>query len=145
MSALPPPVLAVGGAVIDFAFAKGDPAVLLVKRGRPPMEGRWSLPGGRVEPGETVAAALAREIVEETGITVRLGPLVEVIEIIEESYHYVILDYACEPAGGALRAGDDAADVAWVPISDLATYGVSKAVLRVVEGALRLVAGSSDT
>src|SRR5262245_60272855 len=100
------PVIAVGGVVIDRSGA--EPRVLLVKRARPPRAGGYSLPGGRVERGERLAFALKREMLEETGLEVRVGPLVEVVEIIDEAHHFVVLDYLCEAVGGALRAGDDA-------------------------------------
>lgn len=137
------PRLAVGAVVID---RRGGEAarVLLVKRARPPLAGRWSLPGGSVEPGERLADAVAREVLEETGLDVRVGPLIEIVEILEAPYHYVILDYACEPLGGALRAGDDAAEAALVPIDALATYALTEAVERVIQRALGLpiVAGA---
>lgn len=104
------------------------------------MEGRFSLPGGRVEPGERLAEALAREILEETGASVRVGPLVEVVEIIEEAYHYVILDYACELVGGEIRPGDDASEALLVPAAELSRYEVTEAVARVVERAIAMTA-----
>lgn len=132
-----PPRLAVGAAVID----RDEPAprVLLVRRARPPLEGTWSLPGGRVEPGERLADAVQREVREESGLLVRVGPLVEVVEILEPPFHYVILDYACERTGGDLRPGDDASEVALVRSDDLASFGVTDAVLRVALHALSLV------
>jgi 8-oxo-dGTP diphosphatase len=134
-----PPVVAVGGVVIDRSA--GEPRVLLVKRARPPRQGRWSLPGGRVEPGELLASAVAREIREETGLSVLVGPLVEVVEIVDPPFHYVILDYACEPLGGELCAGDDASDVALVAASDLGSYGVTELVVAVVAKALAAGSG----
>jgi len=112
--------------------------VLLIRRGRPPGEGRWSLPGGRVEPGETLAAALIREMREETGLTVEVGALVTVAEVIDASHHYVILDYACRRAGGEIRAGDDAAAAELVPLSQLGARGVTDLVREAVEKAAAL-------
>jgi ADP-ribose pyrophosphatase YjhB (NUDIX family) len=120
------PVVAVGGIVLDRSA--GESRVLLIKRARAPSAGRWSLPGGRVEPGERLLDALARELHEEAGILVKIGPLVAVVEVIDAPYHYVILDYLCELAGGDLRAGDDASEAVMAPASDLAAYGVKKAL-----------------
>jgi len=133
-----PPRVAVGGVVIEVV--NGEPCVLLARRGRPPGAGRWSLPGGRVERGETLAAAVARELLEETGLVVEVGPLVEVVELIDAAHHYVILDYACARAGGALAPGDDAEAVEMVPIRDLAIRGATDAVRRVVARAAALAA-----
>jgi 8-oxo-dGTP diphosphatase len=130
------PRVAVGGVVIDLAGA--SPRVLLVRRGRPPSEGRWTLPGGRVEPGERLDAAVARELLEETGLVVEVGPLVEVAEILDPPHHFVILDYACRRAGGELAAGDDAADAELVPVHDLPARGVTKLVEDVVARTLAL-------
>jgi len=91
----------------------------LVQRAHDPGAGLWSLPGGRVEPGESDEAALARELLEETGLTVRVGPLIGTVERPAPNGIYLIFDYSCETLGGTLRAGDDAADAAWV---DAATF-----------------------
>lgn len=89
--------------------------LLLVRRGHAPEVGRWSLPGGRVEPGEDDTAAVAREVAEETGLTVAVGRLVGEVERDGPSGRlYVIRDYQAEPVGGELAAGDDAADVRFV-------------------------------
>jgi ADP-ribose pyrophosphatase YjhB (NUDIX family) len=130
------PRVAVGGVVLDLA---GDaPRVLLVRRGRPPSEGRWTLPGGRVEPGERLAVAVARELREETGLVVDVGPLIEVAEILDPPHHFVILDYACRRTGGDLAAGDDAAAVELVPVRDLPARGVTDLVQSVVARTLAL-------
>lgn len=129
-----PPRVAVGAVVLDQR-ADG-PYVVLARRDHPPRKGQWSLPGGKVERGETLERALAREIREECGLEVRVGPLLEVIELIDEPVHYVILDYVCTVVGGSLRAGDDASEVAWVAAYDLAEYAVTEAVARVVSRAI---------
>ncbi|MFT3768757.1 MAG: NUDIX hydrolase [Minicystis sp.] len=138
MNASPPahPRVAVGGVLLDLT--SGAPRVLLVRRGRPPSAGRWSLPGGRVEPGERLADALTRELREETGLVVEPGPLIEVVEIIEPPYHYVILDYQCRRLAGELSSGDDADAVEMVPVRDSAAKGVTEAVQRVVARAVEM-------
>ena len=123
------PVVAVGGVVL----APG-PRVLLVQRAQPPMVGKWTLPGGRVRGGETIVEAIEREVLEETGIRVAAGNLVEVVEIVTEGYHYVIHDHLCTPIdpAEAPKADDDAADARYVRPSELSQLGVSEAVARVV-------------
>jgi 8-oxo-dGTP diphosphatase len=105
------PVPCVGGLAYD-----GDGRLLLVQRRNEPGAGLWSVPGGRVEPGETDAQALVRELAEETGLAVVPGPLVGRVE----RGPYVIADYRCTPVGGVLQAGDDAADARWCSAADLA-------------------------
>lgn len=125
------PVLAVGAVVIV------DPQrFVLIQRGTPPNKGSWSLPGGRVSAGEALSAALAREVLEETGLVVDVGELIEVIELIGDDHHYVVLDYVARVVSGTLRAGDDAADARVVHIDELASYGVTELVDRVVRRAL---------
>ncbi len=95
--------------------------LLLIRRGHGPGAGEWSVPGGRVQPGETLAEAVVRELAEEAGVEGVCGELVGWVERISEEHHFVILDFACtllddrEPV-----AGDDAAEVAWVPLVDVA-------------------------
>jgi ADP-ribose pyrophosphatase YjhB (NUDIX family) len=100
----------VGGLTYD---AQGR--ILLIRRGHNPGRGLWSLPGGRVEPGEDDAAALVREMAEETGLAVRPGALVGRVR----RGPYDIADYRCAVTGGNLRAGDDAADARWCSSADL--------------------------
>jgi 8-oxo-dGTP diphosphatase len=129
------PRIAVGAVVLD---RRADGVfVVLARRNNPPRVGQWSLPGGKVERGESLTAALAREILEECGLVVSVGPLVEVVEFIDERVHYVILDYLCALRSGALRAGDDASEVCWAPVRELASYQVTDAVARVVDKALK--------
>ncbi|HWF41291.1 MAG TPA: NUDIX domain-containing protein [Acidothermaceae bacterium] len=125
-----PEIAAVG------AIAVRDGALLLIRRGHAPSRGRWSLPGGRVEPGETAREALVREMAEETGLVVEVGDLVgEVTRPGPNGVMYRIQDFRVTLAsdnalaGGAV-AGDDAADVEWVPLADLAKRPLSAGLLR---------------
>jgi 8-oxo-dGTP diphosphatase len=94
--------------------------LLLVRRGRAPSAGRWSLPGGRVEAGETDAEAVRREVLEETGLDIVVGRLVGTVERDGPGgVVYDIRDYACAVMGGRLRPGDDASEVRWVDRTDL--------------------------
>lgn len=86
----------------------------MVQRAHDPGRGLWSLPGGRVEPGETDTAAVRRELIEETGLEVHVGPLIGTVQRPGPDGVYLIFDYACDVTGGELRPGDDAADAAWV-------------------------------
>lgn len=92
-----------------------DGRLLLVRRGNEPGRGRWSVPGGRVEAGEDDAAALVREMREETGLMVRPGRLVGRVS----RGRYAVADYACTVVGGELQAGDDALDARWCTAADL--------------------------
>lgn len=102
------------------AIAIRDGMLLLVQRGHAPDAGKWSIPGGRVEPGETDADAVAREMAEETGLAVRVGRLAgEVVRPGVGDTVYRIHDYLVEVVGGTEKPGDDATDLAWVPFADL--------------------------
>ena len=103
--------------------------LLLIQRGHDPEAGRWSLPGGRVEPGESDPQALVREMLEETGLTVEPGPLIGAVERPGPGGTVLdIRDYAATVTGGTLRAGDDAADACWVPAADVPDWPLTTAL-----------------
>ena len=103
--------------------------VLLIRRGRPPGEGLWSVPGGRLEPGETLAQAVAREVREETGLVVEVGPLACVVERMGDDHHFVILDYLARVIGGELAAATDAAAARFVDDAELATLPTTEGLV----------------
>ena len=119
------PLVAVGAIVFK------DNRILLVRRGKPPAEDLWAIPGGRVEIGETLQEAAEREILEETGITIRALVPVYTFDVIDRDtrggirFHYVIVDLTADYIGGEPRAGDDAAAARWVSTDNLATLKVS--------------------
>jgi 8-oxo-dGTP diphosphatase len=132
------PIVGVGAVIID------DDRVVLVRRAHEPLKGEWSLPGGTVEVGETLAEAVAREAREETGLDVRVGSLLEVLDRVHRSaegqveYHFVLLDYRCTVVSGTLAHGSDASDACWARRDDLARYGLSDAAMRIIAKALEL-------
>jgi len=114
-SPLPAPVPCVGVVCL-----RGD-EVLLIRRGKPPREGEWSLPGGRIEPGERAIEAGLRELREETGVEARIVGLVDVVDGLfpEAGRHYVLIDYAAEWLSGEPVAGDDAAEARFVALAEV--------------------------
>ncbi len=117
--------------------------MLLVERGNAPLAGWWSLPGGVVEIGETLEAAVCREVREETGLLVRPAGVVEIFERImrdeagRPEYHYVLVDYICRVQGGTLAAATDAARAEWVPEARLPEYTITEGTQTVIEKAFR--------
>jgi ADP-ribose pyrophosphatase YjhB (NUDIX family) len=124
-----------------------DGQVLLVRRGVPPSQGKWSIPGGLVQLGESAEAAAIREVEEECGLNVRLLGLAGVVDrIIRDGedrvrYHYVLVDYAAVPEAGSARAGSDAAEVRWVPVQDVGRYDTTEGLATMIQRAVRLSEG----
>jgi 8-oxo-dGTP diphosphatase len=127
------PIVAVGAVVFDEAGR-----VVLVRRGQPPLSGRWSLPGGALEVGESLATATVREVREETGLDVDVGPRLEVVEHVSHdehgrvAFHYVIVDFLCRVTGGTLLAGSDVIDAAYVWPHELQPFGLTPTAERVI-------------
>ena len=133
------PIVGVGAVIVD-----DHGRVVLIKRRYDPLAGQWSLPGGAVELGETLEACVAREMLEETGLDVDVGPVIEVFDRItvdddrRVQYHYVLVDYLCWPLGGELRAGGDVDDAVFVYPADLRKYDLTMKATAVIERALQL-------
>jgi 8-oxo-dGTP diphosphatase len=115
------------------AVVRQNDALLLIRRGRGVAVGQWSIPGGRVEFGETMAAAVRREVAEETGLDVAVGDLIGWVERFGPDYHFVIADFHATVLGGALQAGDDASDTAWVAVAALPTTDLVAGLLGFLE------------
>jgi len=119
-----------------------DGRVLLVRRAKPPLEGRWSIPGGTVELGETLEHALVREMAEETGLKVEPLEVLTVFDRIERegaevAFHHVIVDYLCRRVSGEARAASDALEVAWATADELGRYDLTEKALAVVGDGFR--------
>jgi 8-oxo-dGTP diphosphatase len=121
------PTVAVGAFVFDELGR-----VLLIERGKPPGEGLWTVPGGKLEAAETLAQAVAREIREETGLVVEVGPLAAVIERIGDGYHFVILDYLARAVGGTLAPASDVRAARFVADHELASLPLTDGLLSVL-------------
>ena len=133
----PRPVVGVGAVVLI------DGRVVLVKRRHEPLAGQWSLPGGTLELGETLEAGIAREVLEETGLVVDVGPVIEVFDriMLDEArkvrYHFVLVDYLCRAVGGTLASASDASDVALADPLALEPYRLAPKVRDVIGMALQ--------
>ena len=134
------PVLGVGAVIFN-----GAREIVLVRRGKPPRQHQWSIPGGHVEWGESVHEALLREVSEETGLTVEIAGLIDVVDLVTRddagniTSHYVLIDYAVRAVAGELRAGSDAAEAQWVPFSRLDEYRLWSETRRIIEAGGRLL------
>ena len=132
------PIVGVGGVIVDAG------RVVLVKRRYEPLAGRWSLPGGTLELGETLETGAAREMREETGLYVKIGPTIEVFDrvMLDEErrvqYHFVIVDYLCRPVGGVLQPGSDVDDAILVAPASLGAYDLTEKARAVIARALEM-------
>ena len=139
------PVVGVGGVIIDRG------RTVLIRRGAEPLRGQWSIPGGSLELGETLEEGVARELLEETGLAVRVLELIEVFDRIylengaasaadkkKPRFHYVIADYLCELLGGAPRPGSDVTDLAFAQEHELANFQLTETATRVLKKAFAM-------
>ncbi len=137
------PVVAVGVLIVD------EERVLLVQRARPPQVGRWTVPGGKVELGESLEEAALRELREETGLQATLGPIVEILDRVvrdergEIAFHYVILDFLASDPRGELQRNTESLDARFVPLSELSTYPLTDGLAAVIERALLMRAAAA--
>jgi 8-oxo-dGTP diphosphatase len=126
------PLLGVGGVVIHEGRA------LIVRRASEPLKGEWSIPGGLVELGEKLVDAVKREVLEETGLVVEAGEVLELFDSIWKDaegrfqYHYVLVDYMCRVTGGELCAATDVSDVRWIAPEDIGNFGLRDATVGVL-------------
>jgi len=139
------PVVGIGGVIIDGG------RTLLIRRGSEPLRGEWSIPGGTLELGETLEEGVARELLEETGLVVRVGELIEVFDRIyaedgkiaaraqkKPRFHYVIVDYLCERIGGEARAGSDVTEVAFAREEELGKFYLTETATRILKKAFAM-------
>lgn len=108
---------------------------VLIRRAKPPRAGEWSIPGGRLEFGESICDALKREVFEETGLEIELGHQIDVVELLPSSAngsHFVLVDFTAHWVRGELRAGSDAADARWAVLDELDRYGLWHETHRII-------------
>lgn len=133
------PVCGVGGVVIE------DGRILLIQRGRPPGEGLWAVPGGKVHLGETMTGAVRREVLEETGLQIRPGRVIWAGDSIgpgePPAWHFCLVDFLCEVERGDLLAGDDAAAAAWVALADARDYPLTPTMFDLLDALQEVVGG----
>lgn len=120
------PMVGVGAIIVQ------DGKILIVRRGSEPGKGKWSVPGGLVELGETVEQAVVREVREECGLDVEVDKLIDIVDSMtfdkngRLKYHFIILDFFVKIKGGKLRPGDDAKEALWVPLEEVENYDLTK-------------------
>jgi ADP-ribose pyrophosphatase YjhB (NUDIX family) len=130
------PIVGVGAVIIEGS------RVLLVRRDTEPLRGEWSVPGGMLELGEKLRDGVRREALEETGVTVEPGEVLDVFDSIftdglgKTQYHYVLVDYLCRPISGEAQAGSDVSEVRWVSLEALPAMGLRESIEQVVRKGL---------
>ncbi len=130
------PIVGVGAVVVH------DGRALVVRRATEPLKGEWSIPGGMLELGEKLREGIAREVLEETGLKVEAGEVLEVFDSIfadgegRTQYHYVLIDFLCRVTGGALRAGSDVSEAKWVDVAELGELGIREFTAGVIRKGL---------
>ena len=140
------PLPAVAGLILD-----SNNKILLIKRASPPAKNKWSLPGGVIDLGEKLEKALYREILEECGIRVQIGPLFNAVsKIVKDKnkdiqYHYIILDYLCQYISGPVKANSDASAVQWFHIKEIEKLDLSEGILDVIQKGIQILTDSKRT
>ncbi len=138
------PIIGVGAVIVEGGRA------LLVRRATEPLKGEWSVPGGMLELGEKLRDGVRREALEETGVGVEVGEVLDVFDSIftdvqgRTQYHYVLIDYLCRPISGEARAGSDVSDVRWVSVEALPAMSLREPIEQVVRKGLRRAGKSTS-
>jgi ADP-ribose pyrophosphatase YjhB (NUDIX family) len=132
------PVVGVGAVILR------EGRVLIVRRANPPLQGQWSIPGGALDLGEKLRDGVAREVREETGLEVEVGPVLDVFDSIfpdaegRTQYHYVLIDYLCRPLSGTATAASDASELRWARPDELETLGMKQVTIEAIRKAVAL-------
>ena len=133
MPSAPRPSIGVSAIIFD-----GHERALLIQRGQPPAQGFWHVPGGKLEAGESLIEGVRREVKEETGLDVTIGPIMAVVERRQEGFHYIIIDFLAflnDQAQTAISPADDASAAAWVAESELNQYPIAEGLLPILKRA----------